>query len=67
MKQIYDQDLALLPLNVAKFIDKLPSKNKNVGGVISSWTKIFLCNDEQGSQQSNLAIGGRSDSCASCL
>jgi predicted unusual protein kinase regulating ubiquinone biosynthesis (AarF/ABC1/UbiB family) len=40
LKLIYDQDLALL-LNVAKFIDKLPSKNKNVGGVSSSWTKIF--------------------------
>jgi hypothetical protein len=42
LKQIYDQNLALLLLNVAKFIDKLPSKNNNVGGVTSSWTKIFL-------------------------
>ena len=40
LRKIYDQDLALL-LTIAHFMDRLPSKNYNVGGVQSSWTQIF--------------------------
>ena len=40
LKKIYDQDLELLT-TIAKWMDKIPSAQKNVGGVASSWTKIF--------------------------
>ena len=40
LRLIYDQDFKLLT-KVAKLIDKLPSNNKNVGGIESSWTKII--------------------------
>jgi predicted unusual protein kinase regulating ubiquinone biosynthesis (AarF/ABC1/UbiB family) len=40
LRQIYDQDFVLLT-TVAQWMDKLPSSSKNVGGVESSWTKIF--------------------------
>jgi predicted unusual protein kinase regulating ubiquinone biosynthesis (AarF/ABC1/UbiB family) len=40
LRQIYDQDLKFLT-KIAKFIDNIPGKGKNVGGVSSSWTKIF--------------------------
>jgi hypothetical protein len=40
LRKIYDQDLQLLT-TVAKWMDKMPSKSKNVGGIASSWTKIF--------------------------
>lgn len=39
LRQIYDQDLAVLS-KVATFFDNLPGTGKNVGGVASSWTKI---------------------------
>jgi predicted unusual protein kinase regulating ubiquinone biosynthesis (AarF/ABC1/UbiB family) len=41
LKKIYDQDLEFLT-KIAKFMDKMPGSSKNVGGVSSSWTKIFL-------------------------
>jgi len=40
LRLIYDQDFKFLT-TIAKFIDKLPSTSKNVGGIESSWTKIF--------------------------
>jgi predicted unusual protein kinase regulating ubiquinone biosynthesis (AarF/ABC1/UbiB family) len=40
LRQIYDQDLKFLT-KIAKMMDNLPSSRKNVGGVSSSWTKIF--------------------------
>jgi predicted unusual protein kinase regulating ubiquinone biosynthesis (AarF/ABC1/UbiB family) len=40
LRQIYNQDFKLL-LTIAKVMDRLPNANKNVGGVASSWTKIF--------------------------
>jgi hypothetical protein len=41
LRQIYDQDFVLLT-TVAQWMDKLPSTSKNVGGVESSWTQIFV-------------------------
>jgi hypothetical protein len=41
LRQIYDQDFVLLT-TVAQWMDKLPSSSKNVGGVESSWTQIFV-------------------------
>lgn len=40
LRQIYDQDLQFLE-KIAKFMDNIPGSAKNVGGVSSSWTKIF--------------------------
>lgn len=40
LRQIYDQDLTLLT-TIAQWMDKMPSASKNVGGISSSWTKIF--------------------------
>ena len=40
LRQIYDQDLKFLT-TIAQWMDKMPSASKNVGGVSSSWTKIF--------------------------
>jgi len=40
LRLIYDQDFKLLTI-IAKLVDKLPSTSKNVGGIESSWTKIF--------------------------
>lgn len=40
LRQIYDQDLALL-LKIAAMMDKIPSSSTNVGGVSQSWTGIF--------------------------
>jgi predicted unusual protein kinase regulating ubiquinone biosynthesis (AarF/ABC1/UbiB family) len=40
LRQIYDQDLEFLT-TIAQWMDKLPGTSKNVGGVSSSWTKIF--------------------------
>jgi predicted unusual protein kinase regulating ubiquinone biosynthesis (AarF/ABC1/UbiB family) len=40
LKTIYDQDLEFLT-TIAQWMDKMPSQSKNVGGVASSWTKIF--------------------------
>jgi predicted unusual protein kinase regulating ubiquinone biosynthesis (AarF/ABC1/UbiB family) len=40
LRQIYDQDLQFLT-KIAKFVDNIPGSAKNVGGVSSSWTKIF--------------------------
>jgi predicted unusual protein kinase regulating ubiquinone biosynthesis (AarF/ABC1/UbiB family) len=40
LRQIYDQDFVLLT-TVAKYMDKMPFATKNVGGISSSWTKIF--------------------------
>ena len=40
LRLIYDQDFKLLT-TIAKFVDRLPSTSKNVGGIESSWTKIF--------------------------
>jgi predicted unusual protein kinase regulating ubiquinone biosynthesis (AarF/ABC1/UbiB family) len=41
LRKIYDQDLKFLT-KIAKFMDNIPGSTKNVGGVSSSWTKIFL-------------------------
>lgn len=40
LRQIYDQDFALLT-TIAKWMDKLSKTGRNVGGVESSWTRIF--------------------------
>lgn len=40
LRKIYDQDLEFLT-TIAQAMDKLPSRSKNVGGVASSWRKIF--------------------------
>lgn len=40
LRKIYDQDLEFLT-TIAQAMDKMPTKSKNVGGVASSWTKIF--------------------------
>jgi predicted unusual protein kinase regulating ubiquinone biosynthesis (AarF/ABC1/UbiB family) len=40
LRQIYDQDFALLT-TIAKWMDKLSKAGRNVGGVESSWTRIF--------------------------
>lgn len=40
LRKIYDQDLKFLT-TIAQWMDKMPSASKNVGGVASSWTKIF--------------------------
>lgn len=40
LKQIYDQDFALLT-TIAKWMDRLSKAGRNVGGVASSWTGIF--------------------------
>lgn len=40
LRTIYDQDLEFLT-TIAQWMDKMPSASKNVGGVASSWTKIF--------------------------
>jgi len=40
LKQIYDQDFALLT-TIAKWMDKFSKSGRNVGGVESSWTRIF--------------------------
>ena len=40
LRQIYDQDLKFLT-TIAQWMDKMPSPKKNVGGISSSWTKIF--------------------------
>lgn len=45
LRQIYDQDLAVLT-KVATFFDNLPGNGKNVGGVASSWTKIVEDTEE---------------------
>lgn len=41
LRQIYNQDFVLLT-TVAQWMDKLPSTSKNVGGIESSWTQIFV-------------------------
>ena len=41
LRKIYDQDFVLLT-TVAQWMDKLPGTSKNVGGVESSWTQIFI-------------------------
>jgi predicted unusual protein kinase regulating ubiquinone biosynthesis (AarF/ABC1/UbiB family) len=41
LRQIYDQDFVLLT-TIAQFMDRLPGTSKNVGGVESSWTQIFV-------------------------
>ncbi|KAG7343508.1 protein kinase [Nitzschia inconspicua] len=41
LRQIYDQDFVLLT-TIAQFMDRLPGTSKNVGGVESSWTRIFV-------------------------
>lgn len=40
LRKIYDQDMEFLT-TIAQFMDKMPSASKNVGGISSSWTKIF--------------------------
>jgi len=40
LRQIYDQDLALLT-KIATMVDKIPQGKGNVGGVSQSWTDIF--------------------------
>ena len=40
LRQIYDQDFALLT-TIAKWMDRLSKSGTNVGGVESSWTRIF--------------------------
>jgi hypothetical protein len=45
LRQIYDQDFVLLT-TVARFMDRLPGTSKNVGGIESSWTKIFADAEE---------------------
>ncbi len=40
LRKIYDQDLKFLT-TIAQWMDKMPSSSKNVGGIASSWTKIF--------------------------
>ncbi|KAG7372695.1 ABC1 family-domain containing protein [Nitzschia inconspicua] len=41
LRQIYNQDFVLLT-TIAQFMDRLPGTSKNVGGVESSWTQIFV-------------------------
>jgi hypothetical protein len=41
LRQIYNQDFVLLT-TVARFMDRLPGTSKNVGGIESSWTQIFV-------------------------
>mmetsp|Transcript_24641 Transcript_24641/g.58485 ORF Transcript_24641/g.58485 Transcript_24641/m.58485 type:complete len:1014 (-) Transcript_24641:68-3109(-) len=41
LRQIYNQDFVLLT-TIAQWMDKLPSTSRNVGGIESSWTKIFV-------------------------
>ncbi|KAL3913135.1 MAG: hypothetical protein SGARI_000806, partial [Bacillariaceae sp.] len=41
LRQIYDQDFVLLT-TIAQFMDRLPGTSKNVGGIESSWTQIFV-------------------------
>jgi predicted unusual protein kinase regulating ubiquinone biosynthesis (AarF/ABC1/UbiB family) len=45
LRQIYDQDFVLLT-TVAQWMDKMPGASKNVGGVESSWTQIFVDAEE---------------------
>ena len=40
LRQIYDQDFKLLT-TIAKMMDKISKSGRNVGGVESSWTRIF--------------------------
>ena len=40
LRKIYDQDMKFLT-TIAQWMDKMPSSSKNVGGIASSWTKIF--------------------------
>jgi hypothetical protein len=40
LRKIYDQDFQFLT-NIAKFMDKMPSKGRDVGGIQNSWTTIF--------------------------
>jgi len=40
LRQIYDQDLALLS-KIASMVDKIPQGKGNVGGISQSWTDIF--------------------------
>ena len=75
LKQIYDEDLKLLT-KIARMMDNLPGSKKDVGGVASSWTKIFddaekilyreidyrdeARNSIRFSQEFGLSLGGKS-------
>ena len=52
LRKIYDQDLELLT-TLAKWMDKMPSQSKNVGGIASSWTNIFQDAEEILYRESN--------------
>ena len=40
LRKIYDQDFKFLT-KIATFMDKMPSKGRDVGGIQNSWTAIF--------------------------